>query len=121
MFEKINNWLKPWNRLVEITSHIGDINPRTEERMAMVLHPRMKRLQKMAPYERDETFKKIDEIIRDADNVPEPIRKTNHNHTTSLDEFIDSDESIMGDDTYSIEFQKYLNHQVGVENFELRN
>lgn len=102
-----------------ITRIINDITPRTEERMAMVLHPRMKRLQKMAPYERDQIYKKIDEIVNDGVSEAEPIKQTNEIATTFLDEFIDSDESMV-DTTYSNEFQKYLNHQVAAENFDLR-
>lgn len=41
-----------------VTRILDDLTPTLEERMAMVLHPRMKRLQKMAMYERDEIYKK---------------------------------------------------------------
>lgn len=105
-----------------VTRILYDITPCVEERMMMVLHPRMKKLQKMAPYERDEIYKKIDDIIVQHDIIPEIISQKKGTVNTFLDEFVDTDESI-NDSTYSNELQKYLNHQITIdshEKFDLR-
>lgn len=95
-----------------INKNLSAFSPTCEQRIAVVLHPKMKRLRKMSESEREETYSNIDDIIKrnQAQKPPqEPITKRNQNKRSSLNDFIDSEDDD-NDGIYSAELSGYLRH-----------
>lgn len=97
-----------------VSSISSDISPTNEQRIAVVLHPRMKKLRRMTNQQRDEIYSKINTIIENqtADVPHLAIRRKIDSRPASLDEFIDSDDESGTNSPYSLELTKYLNERV---------
>lgn len=98
-----------------------DISPTDEQRIAVVLHPKMKRLRRMTNEDRVDAYGKVDRIIRSQTlEVSATSRSKTVCRPASLDDFIDSDDDVETNSPYSQEFNRYLSQKVLEEVSDLR-
>lgn len=97
-----------------------DINPNDEQRMAVVLHPRMKGLRRVNVTEREQIYSVVDSFVKNKRPPGEAneFQKTDNNGTnqenrTSLDGFMDIEDDEDGSQSpYSTELHQYLSEKV---------
>lgn len=90
-----------------------DIYPTDEQRIAVVLHPKMKRLCRMTNEDREDAYGKVDRIIRSQTlEASATSRSKTVCRPASLDELIDSDDDVEINSPCSQEFNRYLSQKV---------
>lgn len=111
-----------------IATNLTDIQPNEEQRIAVVLHPRMKRLRRMPEKERDDIYAVVDSLIyKPTKDAIQPTQTDNNNNKshqseTSLDGFMDmEDEEDGAHSNYSTELHQYLTEKLlNEDDFNLR-
>lgn len=102
------------------------ISSRMRNRMAVVLHPKMKGLRKMNIIERESAYESIDRFVRMDVVPPQSINLQQQFETLSqrrnsltLEDFLDSDcEQV--DSTFSPEFSRYLDEKISHDIEDIR-
>lgn len=105
-----------------IRKNLSHFTPNDEQRMAVVLNPKMKQLRRMSPFDREHTYELIDCFVRtqntgqtNTDTDTKGVNETSKRNDAlvSLAGFEDIDE-MKGDSIYSDEFAKYLIEKVQI-------